>query len=105
MFKTRDLILVEQKMGIGNVKSPNFSNLVITNSVKSLLSALQSLKMTMESKKKLAACITKTYPSLLDIRNSDVILIVSQKFLISSNEPSHALYPFVLEFSDIIKLE
>lgn len=72
---------MEQNIGIGNVKSPNFSNLVITNSVKSLLGGLQSFKTTMDNKRKLAASITKTYPSLLDIRNSDVILIVTQKIL------------------------
>ena len=72
VFRTKELIEVEKKLGVGNIQKPNLRYLIISSSVKNVLHALQSFKMSGKEIRLLADEITKLYPSLLDINKTNV---------------------------------
>ena len=74
MFSTPELVNLENEKGVGKIQSVNYEHLIISNSVKAVLTALQSFKMPMKIKRKLAISIIEKYPSLKDINNTHVIL-------------------------------
>ena len=62
------------EIGVGKISKPNYEAFIISNSVKSVLTALKSFGMSMTIKRKLAEQIVKKYPSMKDINHTSVIL-------------------------------